>query len=297
MEKMKLPKIKFGDDISDLQKQAIEGLKNDEPVYKVIHDDLKLSTGQVRESLATLLDYQEDFHYCENCPGFEACNKANPHYEMSLAVNDGFVTRNFSACRVVRKLVDYESRFIVRDFPAEWQDVNMKTIDKTGKRRSALEALVKIATKKSNKWVYLIGSHGSGKSYILATFANVYAKDNKGCAFCDTSTLVDRLKDLQINAKKDFDERFEQLVKCPLLVLDDFGNEYKTEFVFASILFPLLNLRAKENLPTCFASDFTIEEIASMYAPKIGAVRAKQFKNLLATWCGKELDVTGINVY
>ena len=296
MEKMKLPKLSLGDDIAELQKKAIDGLKADEPVYKVIHDDLQLSLGQVKESLATLLDYQEDFHYCENCPGFEACNKANPHYEMSLALNDGFVTRNFAPCRVVKKLVDHETRFIVRDFPSEWQDITMKKIDKTAKRKAAIVKLAGISSKPSS-WVYLTGKNGSGKSFILATFANAYAEKNRGCAFCDTSSLIDRLKDLQINAKKDFDERFDQLLKCPLLVLDDFGNEYKTEFVFASILFPLLNMRAKEGLPVCIASDFSISEIADMYAPKIGATRANQLKNLLQARCEKEIDVTGLNVY
>lgn len=297
MEKMTLPKIKLGDDISELQKQAVEGLKSDEAVYKVIHDDLKLSLGQVKDSLATLLDFQEDFHYCERCPGFEACNKANPHYEMSLANNDGFITRNFSPCRVVKRLLDYESRFIVRDFPSEWQQKTMKDIDKTAKRNGVIALFVEIIKKKTGRWVYLTGGHGSGKSFLLATFANAFAEKNRGCAFCDTSSLIERMKDLQINAKKEFDERFEQLVKCPLLVLDDFGNEYKTDFVFSSILFPLLNLRAKEGLLTCFASDFSISEIGEMYAPKVGPTRTKQIKNLLIAKCEKEIDVSGLNVY
>ena len=101
MEKMRLPKIDVGDDIAALQKQAIEELRNDEEVYHVIHDDLHLSNSQVKESLATLLDYQEDVHYCANCPGYDRCAKTNPHFEMGLELEDGYLKRNYSPCFIL----------------------------------------------------------------------------------------------------------------------------------------------------------------------------------------------------
>ncbi len=297
MEKMRLPKIDIGDDIASLQKKAIEDLRNDEEVYRVIHDDLHLSNSQVKESLATLLDYQDDVHYCANCPGYDLCAKTNPHFEMGLELDEGYLKRNYSPCRVVRKFEELEKRFFVRDFPVEWRDKDFRSIDKTAQRKQAIIEMMKICRTNSGDWVYLTGKNGSGKSYILAMFANTYSALHPGCAFCDTSALVDKLKDLQINSKNEFDERFKALCSCPLLVLDDFGNEFKTDFVFSSILFPILNARAKANLPTAFSSDFSLIEIESMYRLKVGAARARQLKDLILARCKVEFDVTGLPVY
>ena len=293
-----MPKIDVGDDIDLLKKQAIEGLRNDEEVYRLIHEDLHLSSAQVKAFLATLLDYQEDVSYCAHCPGYDACDKANPHFEMCLKMEEGQLMRYFSPCRVVRKMEELESRYIVRDFPEQWQELDFRSVDKTQKRMDAVAAMIAlIRGKPLSPWIYLCGTHGSGKSYLLAMFANTYARTHKGCAYCDTSALIDKLKELQINAKKDFEERFALLCECPLLCLDDFGNEFKTDFVFSSILFPLLSARDKAGLPTAFSSDFPIEDIETMYSAKIGAPRARQLRQLLFHNCKKQFDVSGLKIY
>ena len=82
------------------------------------------------------------------------------------------------------------------------------------------------------------------------------------------------------------------LVSCPLLVLDDFGNEPKPEFVFTNITYPLLIERAKNRLITAFSSDFSISALYDAYAVTIGNARAQQLCELIMTMAKKDYDIT-----
>jgi primosomal protein DnaI len=297
MEPAKIPTLKMKtDDIADLKKQYLEKLKNDGPVYAKIKE-LNLSTAQVNDNLATLIDFMEDHDFCAKCPGLEACQKAAGHYEMDIAVKDGYVDRHYSPCHVVtaRKLL--EARYLYKDFPEAWEDKDLRSVDMTKTRNPLIINLVKLQKGNDHNWIYVRGKYKSGRSYILACFSNSYAEDgHTPVAFCDSSTLVNELKDLSFADKKTFESRFDALCKAPLLVLDDFGNEFKSDFAFSSVLFPILNYRAKNDLLTLFTSDFSIDEIGEMYAQKVAPARGKQLANMLNDLC-KNYILDGVTVY
>lgn len=278
-----------------LIQEELESLKNDSLVYPVISEELKLTSKEVKRFLAALLDYQEDVHYCASCPGLENCKKAHPHFSLRLERDGELLIRHYDPCEEMMSLSSFQKRYIRCTFPSSWRDKNLNDIERSVSARDNVVGLMaKIQQNLSNRWIYLTGSNGSGKTNMLACFSNDITKAKGKGVFTDTESLFSELKEKSINDRQNFEELLKTICESSILVLDDFGNEFKTEYVFTSILFPILSYRDKANLPTAFASDFKIDQIVSMYRSKIGFERASQLKELLVRRCKKELDVTGV---
>jgi DNA replication protein DnaC len=189
-----------------------------------------------------------------------------------------------------------DARYILSDMPEDWKEKIFNDVDMSAARNVTLRKLL-TAQEKGN-WFYLNGGFNSGKSYILACFANQYAEDNDvSVAFVDTTRLIDRLRNYSIKDKKSFSEEMSKLTSVPLLVLVGFGNEYKSDFAFSTVLYPLLSERARNKNLTFFTSDFSYKDIEEMYAKSVGLPRAKQLISLIKSMCGKEAVLDALNVY
>ena len=298
MNKVKLDtKAIITPELSSIVEQELKQLKEDDLVYPFFRDELKINQGEAKTYLADLLDYQEDVRYCAKCPGLDRCQKNNPHFCLNLRREFGVITRHYDPCPKTVSLSSFYERYLVCSFNPDWRDAEILDIGKSvASRKTAIGNMGLIASGESDRWIYLTGNNGSGKTYMLACFANTITKAKGQGAFCDTTTLLEELKGLAINNKPEFEIRMKALREASILVLDDFGNELKTEYSFTSLLFPLLSYRAKEGKLTCFASDFKIEQIALMYRAKIGPERARQFQDLLEYRCKKEFDITGVRL-
>ena len=297
MKKAVLPNIPLGNDIKELEAQALDSFRNDPAIYEVITKELELTNKEVKLYLGALLDLQEDMATCRNCPGMDKCPKRDPHYSLKLNYVEGILTRSYEPCEKKAKLDELTSRFFVADFPSEWLDKNLTDVDRTEARKGILLAYAKILKNDDPRWIYLVSNANMGKSFMLALMAKEYGEKHHPVGFVNTAKLIDGLKERAINDKEKFERQMRLLESCPLLVLDEFGNEFKSDYVFSSVLFPILSVRSKAGLATWFSSDFEIDEIVSMYSAKIGAVRAKQFKKLLQTMCKGEMVLDGVSVY
>ena len=83
-----------------------------------------------------------------------------------------------------------------------------------------------------------------------------------------------------------------------LALVDDFGNEFKTDFIRDAIIFQIISNRASKKVFTIFTSDFTIDEIQELYSTsKAGAIRARQIANLIKGSAGKEINLGDLSIY
>ncbi len=299
MKRMKLDRSTYETpEMKRLVSEELESLKKDPLVYPTLSEDLKLTNKEAERHLASLLDYQEDVHYCASCPGLENCAKGHPHFRLRLERDGEFLNRHYDPCEKMLSLSSFQQRYIRCSFPSTWRDESLRQVERSvSARKEALRDMALVFKGNSPRWPFLTGSAGSGKTYMLACLANDITNARGKGAFSDTESLFSELKEKSIKDRAGFEELFQALCRCSILVLDDFGNEYKTEYVYTSILFPILSYRDKADLPTAFSSDFTIEQIVAMYKSKIGPERASQLKNLLKRRCGKEFDVTGVAIY
>ncbi len=298
MNKMVLPKsLMRTPDIDEAKKKAIEGFKNDPAVYETIQR-LGLSKGQVKEFIGPLLDLQEDLSYCASCPGLANCKKANPHFNVRLEMEDGYLDRHYDPCPPAQREAEFEKKYIKHEFPDAWRDYDLKDIDRSKKRNDALTEMSSVLLKKSQRWLYFVGGKKSGKSMMLASFSNMFGdRIASPVAFVSAASLLEELKGLSFDDKEEYAKRFDSYANCPLLVLDGLGNEFVSEYSFSTFLFPLLTYRSQHSLLTCFASSLSMQDVCSLYAEKVGKIRAKQFYQLLKDYCVKEIDVSGADLY
>ena len=102
---------------------------------------------------------------------------------------------------------------------------------------------------KQQKGLYLYGSFGCGKSYLVAAMFNELAKENIKSAIIFWPEYLRDLKDsFNSTYKNEFSDKFNLIKKAPLLLIDDIGAESVTSWSRDEILCPLLQYRMDENL-------------------------------------------------
>ena len=95
------------------------------------------------------------------------------------------------------------------------------------------------------------------------------------------------------NIEKYTEKTFEEIKH-----IDDFGNEFVNDFIRDTIIYPIISTRHNKNLMTIFTSDFTIDEIETLYSTsKAGQLRAKQICKIISTSVKKEIDLGTLAIY
>jgi len=268
--------------VAPAKNKALEEIEADPALLKELHT-LGLTDETIKAELPLVSAYQDDRAYCKKCPGLEHCAKEpNPLAEMRLVFVDGLPQREYSPCALYMAKDRLLKGYLYRDFPEEWLSSTPKTLPRTSRVLQVLSAFVSAMKTPEQSWVYLMGAMGSGRSFLLASFANLLVNDGKKVAYLNSNKRFDELKGLAISARPVFEKKMAELEGCDLLVLDDFGSEYKSDYVRDQIVMPLLNERAKKSLPIFFASDFSLDEIQALYSSdKTSAIYAKQLVNLI----------------
>lgn len=279
--------------------KLLDDIRADIEVYEQIKK-LNLTIGEVRENIAKLTDFKDDYNYCKNCPGVDACDKKTPHIAMKVLKDGNFITTQYEPCAKIMEQIRLDSRYLVRDFPSEWKSSTLKTLDLSVNRRPAIKEFAKILNGDSDRWIYVTGNHKVGKSFLLVTFANEFAAMGLGqVAVINCLDRIKKLSDLSYEDKEEFTRQIVALSKVPLLVLDGFGEEYKNEYIRDQIIIPILSEREHSSRLTFFTSDFTIKEIQQMYSlgKSSGEIRGKQLAKIITEMCEKEFDLTGAAIY
>ena len=254
----------------------------------------------IDDNITKIFDFVCDINYCKRCPGVKECHKNNPLLISKVIYKNGVVSNQLVPCKALLKQMSFEKQFKVRDFPEEWYNKTLKDLDESKERKAALKKYAILTKGGYSGWIYLNGGVGTGRSFFAAVVAIDAANRNLGpICFLNCGTRLREMGDMQYNKKgNELQDLITRYSTVPFLVLDDFGNEYKTEFIRDAIIYPILSYRASKNLFTIITSDFTIAEIKAMYAiNKPGEIRARQIANLLANECGPEINLGEIKIH
>ncbi|MCQ2793043.1 MAG: hypothetical protein MJ221_01290 [Bacilli bacterium] len=285
--------------MKSLISKLVNDLREDIEVYEKIKA-LNVTVGEVRENIAKLTDFKEDYNYCKNCPGIDKCSKSTPHISMHLKKEGDYISASYEPCPRMIEQIAVNRKYLCADFPSEWKSSTLRTLDLTETRKLAIKEFAKIIKGQSERWIYVTGNHKTGKSFMLVTFANEFASQGKGqVAVVNSTKLIQSLADLSYKDKEEFTRQMVALSNVPLLVFDDFGEEYKNEYIRDQIVLPILTEREHNSKLTFFTSEFTISEIKKLYSVGVasGEIRGRQLEKILTTMCGKEFDLTGASIY
>ena len=297
MEKLKIDEMYQSDEkLLDMMREAY---RNCPTAVKYCKDN-GIPENVIDDEITKVYDFVRDLNYCKNCPGVKKCAKENPMLCTRIVYTSGIIERQLVPCKEIIKRMNFERLFEVKDFPDEWLDISLRDdVDSSVGRKAALGKYTNYLKKGLNDWIYLIGNKRSGRSYLAAAMVVDAAKRGKGpICYLDSSLRIRELNDISLKRKEDFQKLLDFYSNVPILVLDDFGNEFKTDFIRDAIVFQILSNRLSKKLLTIFTSDFSIEDIQELYSTsKAGAIRARQIAGILKEGAGKEINLGEIAIY
>lgn len=258
---------------------------------------------KIRDNITKIYDFVADINYCHNCPGLAKCQKDKPGLVTRIVYKSGVVDRYLAPCKKMNEKMIFESNFIRHDFPDEWLDYKLKgNLDSNNnQRKEALKAFGNYINKGINDWMMFTGSQRTGRTFLAAMLAMEAVNHHRGPAiFADCSLRFRELNDLAFSDKARFNKQLEQYSNIPILVLDDFGNEFKNEYMRDTIVLPILLARSKKKLFTIITSDFSISELAALYdlsKSKAGHIKSEQLERTLKASCPSVFNLGDLSIY
>lgn len=239
----------------ELEKNLNEAMKNKEFVelfasLKIPKKDLIKYTSKLEESV-------EESHRCKTCKGLFACqNNLNGHVIFPKKIaNKIYFT--YLPCKFYKALEEKETN------EKKLNKITMKDIDTKDKKQLKVirwmdEFYENFTTSKSLKGLYLHGSFGSGKTYLLTALLNELEK-SKQVSVCSIY-FADALRDLKEDWEN-FSFKMKKYMHVDILLIDDIGAEKVTEWGRDEILGTILQNRMNNNKTTFFTSNLTINEL------------------------------------
>ncbi len=300
MEKLKVKNLNIESD-ENLIQQMIEALYACPSVVKFCRDQ-GMSDEVMEANITKIYDFVRDVNYCRKCPGLKKCKKENAYLNTKVTYSYGVVDTQLIPCKEILKRVSFERQFVVRDFTDEWLDVIMSDIDKSQAKAEASKVYMQYLRNEDNSWLYLTGGIGSGKSYFAAALSIDLAKralkGKSPICFINSSKRFLELSDLNKQKSDEFKKKLELYSTVPVLVIDDFGHEFKNDFVRDAIVNEIIATRCNKKLFTIFTSNFTLDEIEVLYSTsKAGTIMAKQIVKTIRSMCKKEINLGDLQLY
>lgn len=254
-------------DRQDLIHNYEEALKD--PDFKYVTTLVDVDDEHLMKHTSKLRISAEELKNCKNCKGLHACRnrvQGFVYYPKKNGLRVGF---NYVACRYKKKQIELEEKSCdYYEMPSALKSIGMSDIFLDDASRVEIIKWLKnfYDTYKDNphqRGLYLHGSFGSGKTYLICAMLNELAKH--GVDIC-VAYYPKLLRSLKESFDKDFSSRMAKLERVSILFLDDIGSEAVTPWSRDEILGTILQYRMDANLPTFFTSNLTIEELEANLA-------------------------------
>lgn len=280
----------------DLENEFNKLISN--PLFKKVIQDLSLTQEEIRYNLSTFLLFNSPENNPQHCVDASTCI-TNKHYVLKVFRDEhGSIYRSQEPCPLYQASLDLETYLQMTDFSSGWE-LKPYVLDHQFERRERKEIeerFKSILEQTSKRWLYLTGSFLSEKSSLMASFALLLAHHKRFVSFMNAPKRFNELMTASIENKVQFEKTFQQLIEVDVLIVDELGNEFKSEFVRDRIVYPLFLERAKSKKVTCLISDFELQDWIKMY--KIGPsgdLKAKQLGSLFTEMVGKTITLSGLS--
>lgn len=240
-------------------------LKDDN--FKKLVNTLKVKEDVACKYTSKLERTVEELQKCANCKSLLACQNKVTGMVYYPSVNaDGSLEFNYVACKYKKKDIK-EKEGIKSNFfqmPYDIKMAKMANIELETKRAKIIKWLKKFYDSyqkdEKQKGLYLYGSFGSGKTYMISALLNELSRINYSVVIVYYPELIRSIKE-SFSSGEDFYERMNMIKTCDLLLLDDIGAESVTAWNRDEILGTILQYRMDNKMPTFFTSNLNLEEL------------------------------------
>lgn len=252
-------------DSKELKKEYETALRNSE--FKLLVNKLKLSDNELMKYTSSLEDSSKEFDNCLNCKSLNDCsNEILGHTYLPKVMNNK-LNFHYKPCRYFakqEKISKHLKNVHYYNLPLAIKEASWDKVDKSLiKRKETINWLNKFMKNPTSKGLYLHGSFGSGKSYLITAMFNELAKQGIKSAIVFWPEF---LQDLKASFNTDYDNKLDYVKKVELLLIDDIGAESSTSWSRDEVLCSILQYRMDEKLATFFTSNLDLESLTTHFS-------------------------------
>lgn len=234
--------------------------------FKKFLDGLNCDENTLMKYTSNLQDAYFEACNCKNCSKLEDCKNYEKGYKYTPHARQRVINFSYDICKKKEDQENnekYKSNLELFDMNKDIKNASLKDIYKDDKQRIPIikyfkEFIDNYNNEEKPKGMYLHGSFGSGKTYLVAALFNELAKKGVKSILIYYPEFLTKLKS---SFQTNYSERYESIKKIPLLLLDDIGAENCSNWSRDEVLGPILQYRMENHLPTFFTSNLTIDEL------------------------------------
>lgn len=251
--------------IQDRLVKLMEIVQKDQDVQTFIaeHRD-QLTDDDILKSSAKLYEFvKEKEKFLTNDASMIA-----PGYEPKLFLNHHFIDVTYVPTEELLKKKEYETirnRVQAISMPKDIKDASLDQFNITSERKEALSEAIMFMNdyyenpKEFHQGLYLYGTFGVGKTYLLGAIANGLATKGIRTTIIHFPTFCVEMK----HSIKDDSvaSKIDTVKKTPILMLDDIGADSMSAWIRDDVLGVILQYRMQEKLPTFFSSNLDMKQL------------------------------------
>ena len=263
------------EDIKNLKNSYASALKDDD--FKLLLNEYKIKDDIAIKYTSNLLDASFECANCRKCKSLLECKNSITGFCYMPKIIDDRIDFSYVSCKYKNKEIkdtNYLKYVYLFDIPKDIKYASLKNVYTDDKNRIPIIKFFKNFIddygKEELKGLYLNGSFGSGKTYLIAALFNELAKKQIDSAIIYFPEFLRKLKS-SFNSDL-YEDRFDYIKKVPLLLIDDIGAENLSNWGRDEILGPILQYRMEEHLPTFLTSNFSLDELEEHLAATNGKV-------------------------
>lgn len=256
-----------------MKERLMKDLKMSEEEITDMFDQFKKNEQLKDLEIDTFLKYMMAVEILRDSkePQFEGYRKrlrTKPYWEIVLYPTKEQLSKDRR--KQLLKIVGEDSR----DFKANFKDFDLTT----NKRKRAFQNAKRIVEDTITKYkeniekivpgMYMFSREFQiGKTYLANAIANELADVGISGAFVFVPNLALQAKDFE-----NIHTLIKTLKQAQILVLDDLGAEYRSEWFRLEVLMPVLQYRLSTKLLTIITSNYSIQDLKKLYLTNTTAV-------------------------
>ncbi|MGN1129852.1 MAG: ATP-binding protein [Ruminococcus sp.] len=177
-----------------------------------------------------------------------ACAELNRNSPLSLCTFEDFS-------------LDYYSKTVEENYPRSSYDQMSNILNYCKKYADSF-------TKNSNS-LFMKGKTGLGKTHLCLAIANEVIKKGYGVIYVSAPAIVSKLEKehFSYGNSREKTSTEDSLIDCDLLIIDDLGTEFTTQFS-TSAIYNIFNSRLLANKPVIINTNLTLQELEKLYSQR-----------------------------
>ena len=236
-------------------------LANSDETFKKLCNRLKCDDEILMKYTSKLTDSACELKNCSRCKGLSYCKNAVKGHVYFPTVTKDFIEFSYKSCKYFKEKKKNNTIFF--ETPKMLMNASLSELITEKERANILKYIKDFLKKKVNgetvKGLYLSGSFGSGKSYILSALLNELSLKGYKCVNINYPLLLNKLK--ASFSDYNYNDVMEEIMTCDVLLIDDIGAENNSPWSRDEVLGTILQYRMDSDLTTFFTSNFTINEL------------------------------------